>query len=517
MPLANGGTNANLTAVSGGIVYSGSSALAISAAGTTGQFLQSNGTSAPTWATPVSYASVTDDTTTNGTRYPLFANQTSGSLSTEYTSSTKLQYNPSTGVFTSTSFSGAGTGLTGTASSLSIGGNAATATSATSATTATTATNLAGGANGSLPYQTGSGATTFLAAGSNTQILTLAGGVPTWANAPVTGITITDDTTTNATRYITFTSATSGTITGENTSSSKLQYNPSTGTLTATTFSGSIAGSNVSGNISGNAANVTGTVAIGNGGTGQTTASAAFNALSPITTAGDLIIGNGTNSATRLGIGSNTYILTSNGTTASWQAPPSSMVYPGAGIPNSTGSAWGTSYTTTGSGTVVALATSPTFSTSVLGDFSNATVASRTLFKTSTTNATTGIYAVPNGTATAASWQATNAADPTNASKILIATNGSTDVQLVSGINGTGTYLPLSFYTNRSQSAQLDTSANFKANGQLIAGNGIIVNSKTVSASYSIPSGSSAMSSGPITVSSGVTVTVASGSRWVVL
>lgn len=64
------------------------------------------------------------------------------------------------------------------------------------------------------------------------------------------------------------------------------------------------------------------TVGILYGGTGQTTASAAFNALSPITTAGDLIIGNGTNSATRLAIGANTYLLTSNGTTASWQAPP---------------------------------------------------------------------------------------------------------------------------------------------------------------------------------------------------
>ena len=60
------------------------------------------------------------------------------------------------------------------------------------------------------------------------------------------------------------------------------------------------------------------TVGISFGGTGQTTASAAFNALSPITTTGDLIIGNGTNSATRLGIGTNTQILTSNGTTASW-------------------------------------------------------------------------------------------------------------------------------------------------------------------------------------------------------
>lgn len=74
-------------------------------------------------------------------------------------------------------------------------------------------------------------------------------------------------------------------------------------------------------NTTGTASNVTGTVAIANGGTGQTTASAAFNALSPVTTTGDLIIGNGTNSATRLPIGANTYVLTSNGTTASWAAP----------------------------------------------------------------------------------------------------------------------------------------------------------------------------------------------------
>jgi len=59
---------------------------------------------------------------------------------------------------------------------------------------------------------------------------------------------------------------------------------------------------------------------IANGGTGQTTASAAFNALSPVTTTGDLIIGNGTNSATRLAIGTSAYVLTSNGTTATWAA-----------------------------------------------------------------------------------------------------------------------------------------------------------------------------------------------------
>ena len=113
-------------------------------------------------------------------------------------------------------------------------------------------------------------------------------------------------------------------------------------------------------NTTGTAAGLSATLAIASGGTGQTTASAAFNALSPITSTGDLIIGNGTNSATRLAIGANNTVLTSNGSTASWVAGTSFMVYPGAGIPNSTGSAWGTSYSTTGSGTVVALATNPT-------------------------------------------------------------------------------------------------------------------------------------------------------------
>jgi len=98
--LSNGGTNANLTAVAGGVVYSGASALAISAAGTSGQVLTSNGTSAPTWTTPTAYATVTDDTTTAGSRYLLFANQTSGNLATEYTSSTKLTYWPATGAIT---------------------------------------------------------------------------------------------------------------------------------------------------------------------------------------------------------------------------------------------------------------------------------------------------------------------------------------------------------------------------------------------------------------------------------
>lgn len=97
----------------------------------------------------------------------------------------------------------------------------------------------------------------------------------------------------------------------------------------------------------------------------------------------------------------------------------------------------------------------------ILGDFSNGTVSNRLNFQTSTVNSATGIYALPNGTSTAASWQATNNSDPTNASKILIATNGSTDVQLVSGRNGTGTYLPLTFYTGGSERFRYGISGQF--------------------------------------------------------
>jgi len=70
--------------------------------------------------------------------------------------------------------------------------------------------------------------------GSSGQVLTSAGaGSPAVWATPANGITIADDTTTNATRYLVFTSATSGTVTTQNVSSTKLKYNPSTGAFTA--------------------------------------------------------------------------------------------------------------------------------------------------------------------------------------------------------------------------------------------------------------------------------------------
>lgn len=69
--------------------------------GSSGQVLTSAGAGSPAvWATPTAYATVTDDTTTNATRYPLFASVTTGNLTTEFVSSTKLKFNPSTGALT---------------------------------------------------------------------------------------------------------------------------------------------------------------------------------------------------------------------------------------------------------------------------------------------------------------------------------------------------------------------------------------------------------------------------------
>jgi len=98
--------------------------------------------------------------------------------------------------------------------------------SATTATTATTATNVAGGAAGSLVYQTGSGATSTLALGTSGYVLTAGATAPTYVaqstlsvgsatnatNATNTTNTGTTLTTTGATNYLVFKTATSGNL-----------------------------------------------------------------------------------------------------------------------------------------------------------------------------------------------------------------------------------------------------------------------------------------------------------------
>ncbi len=83
---------------------------------------------------------------------------------------------------------------------------------------------------------------------------------------------------------------------------------------------------NLTGNVSGTASNVTGTVAIAKGGTGATAKTAAFDALSPLSTQGDILYGGSSGTDTRLAKGTAGQVLTMNsGATApEWGAVPAS-------------------------------------------------------------------------------------------------------------------------------------------------------------------------------------------------
>lgn len=179
------------------------------------------------------------------------------------------------------------------------------------------------------------------------------------------------------------------------------------GTVTSVDVSGGTTGLTTSGGPITAAGTITlaGTLAVANGGTGSTTAQTAMNTLAGAVTSASYLRGNGTNvvmSAIQVAdvptlnqnttgsagsvanaLTAGTGISFSSGTTYNGSAAitinnAGVAAYPGAGIPNSTGSAWGTSYSTTGTGTVVALATSPSLVTPILGtpqsgDFSTGT------------------------------------------------------------------------------------------------------------------------------------------------
>ena len=62
-----------------------------------------------------------------------------------------------------------------------------------------------------------------------------------------------------------------------------------------------------------------------------------------------------------------------------------------------------------------------------------------------------------------------------------------------------------------------DVFVAYPAERAVIGGMGYIENSATISQSSTINAGNNAVSSGPVTINSGITVTVPSGSRWVVV
>ena len=101
----------------------------------------------------------------------------------------------------------------------------------------------------------------------------------------------------------------------------------------------------------------------------------------------------------------------------------------------------------------------------ITGDFSNATVANRVAFQTSTTNGNTPVSILPNGTGNVSNITLYNNSDPTNSAAFIVGVrNSGTEAGLNSSITGTGTYLPMTFLTGGSERMRIDTSGNLQFN-----------------------------------------------------
>ena len=155
--------------------------------------------------------------------------------------------------------------------------------------------------------------------------------------------------------------------------------------------------------------------------------------------------------------------------------------------------------------------TSPTLTAPVLGIPSSGTLTSCTGLPLAT--GVTGTLPIANGGTGTTSTTFTNLT--TNVTGTLPVTNGGTGITTL-----TADFIPFgngaSALSSSSTLTYNDTTKLLTAS-QVAASNGIFVNNMTIAASYTIPTGYGAHSVGAVTLSTGITVTVPSGSRWVVL
>lgn len=152
--------------------------------------------------------------------------------------------------------------------------------------------------------------------------------------------------------------------------------------------------------------------------------------------------------------------------------------------------------TTTGTGTItLGAAASGYQGFSVIGD-------GNTTYYT-ITDTSTGAWEVGIGTYTASGTTLSR-------TTVLDSSNGGSLVNFAAGSKDVFVVYPAERAVYQDESTGTAFSPAFNAS------NGILVNSATVTSNYTIPSGSNAISGGPVTVASGVTVTVSSGSVWTI-
>ena len=224
-------------------------------------------------------------------------------------------------------------------------------------------------------------------------------------------------------------------------------------------------------------------------------------------TTGDVIYASATNTLAKLPIGSTGQVLTVSGGIPSWGTLSSSAV---------------TSFQTSLSGLTPSTATSGAVTLAgTLGPSSGGTgqtsytdgqllignSTGNTLTKASLT-AGTGISITPGSGSISIASTVTSGITITNDTT----TNATRFIMFDDVTSGTVTGVNVS-----STKLTFNPSVGTFTTPNVEASNGMLVHSKTVNTSYAIPSGYNAIAAGPITVGSSATVTIPSGSRWVVL
>lgn len=95
----------------------------------------------------------------------------------------------------------------------------------------------------------------------------------------------------------------------------------------------------------------------------------------------------------------------------------------------------------------------------ITGDFSNAVVVNRVMFKSATTNGLTLVGAIPDGSGQTASFDVYNSSDPNNSS-YLRCISSATEMSIRSSQSGTGGFLPLTLHAGGAERVRIDTAGN---------------------------------------------------------
>jgi Repeat of unknown function (DUF5907) len=234
-----------------------------------------------------------------------------------------------------------GTGVTTVAANLVFAGPTSGATAAAPSFRSLVAADLPSGSTNYVINGTAQQASTnFNISGAGTigTDLTVTGNASIGGTATITGATTLSALTaskgvfTDASKRLTST-GTLGTDQGGTNmtsfNSGGAMYATSTSALTTGTLPTSAGGTGLTSYTSGGALYTTSTTAITSGtlpltagGTGATTKAGAFDALSPMTTAGDIIIGGASGTGTRLGVGTNGQVLSLVSGAPAWSTIP---------------------------------------------------------------------------------------------------------------------------------------------------------------------------------------------------